>query len=59
MKLPKEVFVKWEDEGEDAFLVTVENARDHADMQEKVTIGRYELKETLTLEVLLKLTPAK
>lgn len=45
-KLPKTIYVKWEDENsEDVFLCAIEGLMSHAEMEETVEVGIYNLIE--------------
>lgn len=51
MKLPKGVFVCWEDEGDDKFLMSFLSPDDIPDDMDGVVVGRYELVEVKKLKV--------
>ena len=46
MKFPKQIFVKWEDDGDEKWLVAQETAAGIVEADETVTVGIYQLIRT-------------
>jgi len=46
---PKTLYMKWEADGDDSFLVCAENPADHAIVNSKVHVGVYNLTASKTI----------
>ena len=57
MKLPNELYVRWEGEGDDIFLMTGKTVAELLDSPpDKQTIGVYKLDRTVSAETTVTLT---
>jgi hypothetical protein len=59
--LPKTIYAYIENEGDkpNECILAYDNATEAASFDEKKTVGVYELKETVTVEAVAKITPAR
>lgn len=58
-KLPKSLFIRWNDDSDEPWLQAVEDAGEFAEVNEKFAIGRYELVEKGTVEAVPKYLRSK
>lgn len=47
--LPKDIYVKWEQDGDDYFLIAGETPADISELETSIPAGRYILKENITV----------
>lgn len=53
-ELPKTVYVRWYEEGDDQWLTAEESIEGHAEKNETRLVGVYELKEVVSVELEVK-----
>lgn len=57
--LPKTLYVKYEQDGDENYLIAGETQRELAEMSETVTVGKYQLIETAKVSMEEKVTVVK
>lgn len=57
--LPKVIFVKREQDGDATYLLAGETQRELAEMNERITVGKYQLIETAKVEMVAQITVMK